>query len=213
MRMLLHDLRSPLATLGLALESLGSDRARGEQRRAHALASSRFERVRRLLEEMELVMTGADLVAEAEQVELDSLLADVLEDVRRAYPEPLFAIRGLLGVRAHADDLGLRRVFANLLHNAARHARSRVWVEISTCSESARVRVCDDGSGLRGVDAEGAFEAHARGEGSEGSGLGLAIVRMILVKVGGDVRVLPDTSHTTFEVRLPLVSSPAPAAG
>jgi len=209
MRMLLHDVRSPLSTLGLAIDAMGSDRAGREERRAHTLATTRFERVCRLIDEMELVLSGHESAAQLEQIELDPLLADVLEDVRRAYPEPLFAVRGILGVRVLADDLALRRAFANLLHNAARHARSRVWVRVDTEGDSACVQVCDDGDGLVGLDAAQAFDAHARGEGSQGSGLGLAIVRRVLAKVGGDVRVATDEPQTTFEVRLPLFSRPA----
>lgn len=202
--MLLHDVRTPLATLGLALEALTPSRETGgrEERRAHALATTRFERVRRLLEEMELVLSGDDAPVRPEPIELDSLLADVLEDVRRAYPEPLFAVRGVLGARVRADELGLRRVFTNLVHNAARHARSRVWVEIDRDSPHAIVRVCDDGDGLQGLDAVEAFRADRCGEGSKGSGLGLAIVRMVLAQLGAEARVVPG-AHTTFEVRLP----------
>jgi len=118
--------------------------------------------------------------------------------------------------KGNADEL--RRVVANLVDNALRHARSRVRVATGTEGGWAVVTVADDGPGIPEVDRDRVFERFTRLDDSRarpdrgGAGLGLAIVRELVRRHGGTV-TLTDANPSAFsaddgpglrvEVRLP----------
>jgi len=91
------------------------------------------------------------------------------------------------GVAARLD-----RALANLVDNAARHARSEVLVSVSRDRDRVRVTVDDDGPGIPVIDRERIFERFTRLDGSRardrgGAGLGLAVVRSIATRHSGFV--------------------------
>lgn len=115
----------------------------------------------------------------------------------------------------------LRRVIANLLDNACRHATSRVVVTARREREDhasgsaggdaiVLLTITDDGPGIPVADRERVFgrftrldDARARDDG--GSGLGLAIVRELVRMHGGTVRLEDACPGVRAEVRLPAV--------
>lgn len=105
----------------------------------------------------------------------------------------------------------LRRVVANLVDNAARHARSAVAVTVSSIGDEVRLVVDDDGPGIPGADRQRVFErfarldpARARG-GAGGAGLGLALVRAVVDAHHGSVTIedAPGLGGARFIVVLP----------
>jgi two-component system OmpR family sensor kinase len=114
-----------------------------------------------------------------------------------------------------ADGDQLRRVFANLLRNAAVHTPAGTPVEIALASEDGRavVRVRDHGPGLPAGDPRAVFErfwrggSASRGREDGGAGLGLAIVVAVVGAHGGEVDAAnaPD-GGAVFTVRLPLAT-------
>jgi signal transduction histidine kinase len=105
----------------------------------------------------------------------------------------------------------LRRVLANLLDNAQRHAREAVTVTVRREGGRAVVAVADDGDGVPEADRERIFERFvrldaARSRDDGGAGLGLAIARDVAERHGGTltVRGTPE-GGALFELRLPAV--------
>ncbi|MGW8061436.1 sensor histidine kinase [Streptomyces ziwulingensis] len=103
----------------------------------------------------------------------------------------------------------LGRVLANLLDNAARHARSAVEVSVRRDGDRAVVAVADDGEGVPAADRERIFERFvrldtARSRDDGGAGLGLAIARDVAVRHGGTLTVHDaPAGGALFELRLP----------
>ncbi|MET9505374.1 HAMP domain-containing sensor histidine kinase [Streptomyces sp. NPDC006622] len=103
----------------------------------------------------------------------------------------------------------LRRVLANLLDNAERHARETVAVTVRREGRWAVVTVADDGDGVPEADRERVFERFvrldaARSRDDGGAGLGLAIARDVAVRHGGTLTVggTPE-GGAVFRLRLP----------
>jgi two-component system OmpR family sensor kinase len=95
----------------------------------------------------------------------------------------------------------------NLLHNATRHARSRVDLHFSADADGYRLRVDDDGSGIAPEHRERVFESFVQldGKAQSGFGLGLAIVKRIAEWHGGSVRAGASVlGGARFEVTWPL---------
>ncbi|MFJ8280347.1 sensor histidine kinase [Streptomyces griseoviridis] len=103
----------------------------------------------------------------------------------------------------------LARVLANLLDNAARHARAEITVTVRREGDVAVLAVADDGDGVPEDERERIFERFvrrddARSRDDGGAGLGLAIARDVAARHGGTltVRQAP-AGGALFELRLP----------
>ena len=208
-----HELRSPLASVrtrlevGLRrpLETDWCDLATG------VLAEN--VRMEHLVRDL-LYLAGTDVgsgagVTSPTSVDLEDVVMQEINNVRGVARVPIDASGvSAARVRGHRDHL--RRVVANLLDNAQRHATSVVIVRVAVEGSEAVMRVHDDGEGIDEVDRERVFERFtrlddARTRESGGSGLGLALVREIVTEHKGVIALEPLFPHgTAAVVRLPL---------
>ena len=106
------------------------------------------------------------------------------------------------------DSRALTRVLRNLLDNAAAAAGpdGRVQVTLEGDASEARVRVVDDGPGVRPSDRERIFERFVRLDSNgrrPGAGLGLAIARAIARQHGGELRCDSVVLGASFTLVLP----------
>lgn len=194
-----HELRSPLARLGIALELV----RRKSPPDAHE-ALGRIEREAERLNEMigELLTlarldSGEGAQARA-RVELSDLLADLAGDVAFEAEQ-----RGVRVERAIAPALAvtgdaelLRRALENVLRNAVRFSPDDAVVEVSLAAHGASLRavVRDHGPGVPEEALRRIFEPFFRVAGDRarqaggGTGIGLAITHSAIVAHGGEVR-------------------------
>ncbi len=107
-----------------------------------------------------------------------------------------------VALRIDPDDL--TEALGALLENAARHARSRVWVGMRADDDRTAVIIRDDGPGV--PDAELARLAQ-RGvrldQGGDGQGIGLAIVTDIAEAAGGRLELINMLPGLAAELHLP----------
>jgi signal transduction histidine kinase len=84
-------------------------------------------------------------------------------------------------------------VLANLLDNAMRHALAGSGIELAGGRKGGRawIEVRDEGPGLPADELEAVLQRfyRVRGDHTEGTGLGLSIVRLLVERVGGQVRL------------------------
>jgi len=207
-----HELRSPIASARLYVESLrlgrvSGDRARHYLERAHADLGRLSDLTETLLESRRLASTGPRL--RAERVDLDELVRRALERVPSGGAAVDYAGSPRLFVRA--DPRSLEGILDNLITNAIKYGGEvpRVEVSLARQGDDAVLRVRDHGVGLRGADPDRIFEPFLRGgdEGvrtHRGVGLGLFVVRQHVEAHGGDVTARePDGGGCEFRVRLP----------
>jgi signal transduction histidine kinase len=194
-----HELKSPIASARLYLESLIRGRVEPEKRERYLVrAHEDLERLHRLVDEMletaRLRSTGPKL--ELEECDLATLVRASVERVRQ---DPTLAKLDLrlsadetLTVRA--DPRAMETVLRNLLSNASKYGgeRGRVDVAVARAGREARVMVRDHGPGLGDQDPRGLFEPFVRGgeqlvRDRPGSGLGLFFVAQIMKAHSGSV--------------------------
>ena len=99
----------------------------------------------------------------------------------------------------------VRRMLANLLHNAIRHSPPDSEIEIAASRDGSSVdlQVCDRGPGVTPQEAERIFDPYVSKTGA-GHGLGLVFCRLAAQAHRGTIEVLPrDGGGATFRVRLP----------
>ena len=221
-----HELRTPITTIGLLVESLSRD-AEGAADAGSPVAPKMRERIGKLE-----VETGniAQMVAElldlariesgGRQLHLDDVdLGRVAgESVDRLRP---FAERHGVTLRATMPDAlppargeasRLAQVFANLVHNAVKFSPSgsEVRVEIRPPSRGMlEASVADDGPGISPADQARIFERFYKADRTRtaggGTGLGLAIARHIIEGHGGEIRVESEEGRgATFTFTVPV---------
>jgi signal transduction histidine kinase len=193
-----HDLRTPLASLRLLVESIDDGVATGETRdrylkeiRTHvAVLSDLIDD----LFELSRIEAG-DISWTMRQVKVRELIGDTVAAMRAPAAERGVSLAAELPAAeliASANAEKVQRVLFNLIQNAIRHtpADGSVTVRARPAAEGVEVEVADDGEGIPAGDGERVFEAFYRGDAArreEGAGLGLAISRAIVEAHGGRI--------------------------
>lgn len=193
-----HDLRTPLASLRLLVESIDDGVVTGETRDRYLREiRTHVEVLSDLIDDLfELSRIEAgDISWTMRQVELGDLIGDTVAAMRAPAEARGVKIAAELPpgqVVAEANAEKVQRVLFNLIQNAIRHtpADGSVTVRARTEGDGVEVEVADSGEGIPGGDDERVFEAFYRGDaarGEDGAGLGLAISRAIVEAHGGRI--------------------------
>lgn len=209
---LAHELRTPLNNLMLQAQ-VALDKPRDETQLRQVLSSGleELERLSRLVNDMlfiakadhsQIVLAGEDFVLEQEVAKVFDYFEAVAEE-RGVH----LACEGTASVTG--DRAMVRRMIANLVSNAVRHAEdgSTVRVRLSSAGSAALLEVQNRGVPLAASDATRVFDRFYRAQTSrtvatEGAGLGLAIVKSIVELHGGEASVASSPTGTTFRVTL-----------
>jgi signal transduction histidine kinase len=214
-----HELRTPLASARLALQSMALGRV-GPDKHARYLANAGAD-LARLSELVERVLESSRISTSRPRLALEHMdLSELVAGRARALAED--AAPGLaLEVRAQgpvpvlAEVAALETILRNLLANAAKYAAgSAVEVRVERDGREARLVVRDHGPGASGPPAA-LFEPFTRGDGPlvksrPGVGLGLYLVAELARALGGraGARNAPDGGFEV-EIRLPLAAREA----
>lgn len=209
-----HELKTPLTSLGLYLETLvralrsGRDvEAQVEKMRAHA------RRLTALIDDLLDVsrLTAGSVPLDPAPMDLVALVWDVVarfEPLARAAGSTI-DVAGPPSLEGVWDRARLDQVLTNLLSNALKYGRGTpVRVELSREADLARLDVGDEGVGVDPDDHGRIFERFERASSARpfsGLGVGLWIVRTIVEAHGGSVHVDSRLGEgATFRVELPI---------
>jgi signal transduction histidine kinase len=221
-----HEVRNPLASIGLYAELLGDEIA-ADNGEAKRLVSSIISEVDRLTEITETYLRFARLPRpKLEREDLGAIVTGVLEFSRAELSQAGIALDlqvtpGLPDVAA--DEAQLRQALLNLVRNAREAMRAsgrlRVRVDAAAVDGSARegaaptvrVTVQDSGAGIPPEHLGKIFDPFFSTK-ERGTGLGLALVQQIVVEHGGRVDVASGPGEgTTFSLTFPAFAA-APSA-
>ncbi len=192
-----HELRSPLARLGVALDL-------GRKRKGDDPAFDQMEADIALLDEMiGRLLTIAKLDNAGPQipmadVDLDELVAQIVRDAEFESRDRNVNIRftspGNCSVWGSAELL--HSAIENVVRNAVRHTEQGTSIEVEMrhegISEKTHLTVLDHGPGVPAAELQKIFQpfyrvAAARDRQSGGTGLGLAIADRVLRIHGGSI--------------------------
>ncbi len=216
-----HELKTPLASIRLYLETLKTRELSQDQRQNFydiMLADSD-----RLLQTVEQVLAAGRVGLRKRPmnialIDLRDIVTECLEIARTRYnlqPESLTYTESLDGATARvaADAEELRGAVSNLIDNAVKYSDKevRLSVEVSSMDENrVKIRIADQGIGIPAAQLKRIFKRFYRVPGRvmarvKGTGLGLFIVRSTIEKHGG--RVFAESAGpgqgSTFTIQLP----------
>jgi signal transduction histidine kinase len=212
-----HELKSPLASIQLALETMALRNLPDEKR---------LEYIGMMLDDTERLATLINRILGAARIEKRSgryslepvsmrrFVEDVLAEDRHLFEKDGHGIILEPGrdARVAIDRFAMRVVLNNLLENAARYSKrgSTIRIRLHRDMRSCRVDVTDTGDGISRRDLKNVFKMFWRGDDrrqyrTRGTGLGLYIVRNIVRDHKGKVwATSPGLGRgSTFSVRLP----------
>lgn len=177
-----HELRTPLATLRLVVET-GST----SPTRAPAALDEAVRQVDRLGRLVGGLLARARVEAGTQEVELTPLRLDQLvEQSVEELPDRTGITVTTEAAIVDGDPELLAQAVRNLVENALRHGGG---TPVHVAVTAGRIAVRDHGPGVPAEDRERVFRRHVTGAASTGTGTGLAIVRWVAELHGGTARL------------------------
>jgi signal transduction histidine kinase len=212
-----HELRSPLARLGVAVELARS----GEDRESMLdRIQKESERLNELVGELLQVtrVEGDPSMQKMETVRLDELLGDLVYDslLEAKAKDCTLLLKAPLPVTLTGDEELLRRAVENVIRNAIRYAPpgTPVDIELKRSGNVAEICVRDYGPGVPEEALPRIFDPFYRVDSdrnrvSGGLGLGLAIARRSVELHKGKLTARNAHPGLLVTIELPVVSAPA----
>lgn len=210
-----HELKSPIASIKLVLETL-LKRAlqREQQEKLMNTALYETDRLHMLVEDLLLsAKLETSYQPYLELLNLSELLQDLLHKLQIKYPAAAFHYKEKVDNSIiKGDKSGLTSVALNLLENAVKYSpdNQQIDVRLEQQNGSIRFEVADQGIGIPDKEKPQIFEKFYR-VGSEetrktkGTGLGLYIVEQIVKAHHGEIEVLDNEPQgTVFRIELPI---------
>ncbi len=214
-----HELRSPLASLKLCLQTLEreglSDEKRAELR---AMMDEDVDRLSSFIEEVLQAnrLAHGEIGVELEEVRLLELTSRIARSVaiRHRIDRAKIELQIPPELVVRTDGASLEIVLRNLVDNAVKYSGEELTVRVEALAEERSgdvlVRVEDRGIGIERADLDRVFQRFYR-VGSEavrkrkGTGLGLFVVSSLVKNLGGDVQASSggEGRGAIFTVRLP----------
>lgn len=212
-----HELKTPVASIKLYLETLRSRDIPAEKRAE--FYDVMLADTKRLLGSVEQVLEASRVREKKDKssfsrIDLAGVIRDSIEIVRaqRHLQEPdIKFTEPSESLTVVGDPAELQTAFINILDNAVKYSPEHVKVSVrakrANLKGAVDVIIRDSGAGIPPPELKRIFRRFYRveGAGPKGTGLGLFIVRSIIERHGGKVRAQSRGAGTgsTFLVRLP----------
>ncbi len=202
-----HEIRTPLATVSMALDYFEHNKPPENAARRLHLAEQEMMRINRLLEDM--LLYAKPLQLHTAKINLQTLLQQVMD---AQYPlSEHKCVRVTLQcadekLELQADKDRLLQIFHNLLRNAIEAAPSGSNIKLRVGSHHTdpviHIDLCNPGPPVPDKIIARIFEPFFTTK-ANGTGLGLAIVKRLVEAHGGNISVASNDDQTCFRIRLP----------
>lgn len=208
-----HELKSPIASAKLYLQTLVKRKDLSEDRKQEMLGKA-IKDTERLTSLVENILTATKIDNSSyplhlEKTDVSALALEVMnasvETVGKDHPTKLDIDPEVM---LEADPLAFTSILLNLYENAIKYSATGSDIEVSLRQEGSQVLMCvkDSGIGVSREDAERIFDKFYRAGSEEtrqtkGTGLGLYIVKHLAALHNGEIVVKPNSPQgTIFEI-------------
>jgi len=210
-----HELKSPIASIRLVLETFLKRKLKPEQ--TERLGKNAIKDSERLNELVNNLLLAAKLEAEyqphLESIQLDDLVKDITEGMTEKFEKVQFEKNIQSPVSEfQGDQMGLVSVVTNLIENAVKYNMSdfpKIKISLSENQEGFNLEIADNGIGISDKEKKKIFQRFYRvgnedTRSTKGTGLGLYIVNEIVKGHQGKIQVKDNNpSGTVFQIFFP----------
>jgi two-component system phosphate regulon sensor histidine kinase PhoR len=209
---LAHELRTPVASLSLAAETLSGGLLPEDQERFITRIADETRYIEGLLRTVsELAFLEDSVKLQVSPFRLWQTVQDSSRRVASRDPTARVENRVPQALELNADPIRIAEVLQNLLENALRYTPDGASVVVGADESPTEVTawVADEGPGIPPADLPRVFERfykvdRARTRQGDGSGLGLAICKHLVTAHGGRIWAEPGASSgTTIRFTIP----------
>lgn len=210
-----HELKSPIASIKLVLETLLKRQLPKEQ--SDKITQSAVREADRLNDLVNDLLLSARLEdayqPNVEQVDLSALLHDLVHKLQEKHPQVVFSLEEKSPVGfILADKSGFTSVALNLLENAVKYSPEAPEIEVRLERKNDTIlwEVADKGIGIEDKEKARVFEKFYRignedTRQTKGTGLGLFIVKEVIRAHGGTISIANNSPKgTVFKISLPV---------
>lgn len=185
-----HDLRTPLTAIGGYLDLLEVENVNDNAKKYLNVIRERTDSMRSLTEEL---FSCSLLAIQDEKLHIEQIcINDILEQSIAGFYGVLVNKRILpdiqmpeIRVMRKLDKEAVRRIFDNILSNAARYSDGDLTISLSA---DGRMQFSNHAAKLSSVEVEKLFERFYTVESARNStGIGLSIARLLTERMGGGI--------------------------
>ncbi|MSA69937.1 sensor histidine kinase [Holdemania massiliensis] len=206
-----HELKTPLASIQVNLDSLGQDEEYTAEEAAEVLEVTQ-RNIRRLnqLAENLLQLNSAQMIEQRQRCSVHDCLCTILEELKPRIKQKQLTIQ-LAEVYPCLDSEPtlLLRCLYNCVENAVKYSpeNSTIRIELEKTEQEVRIGIINPSEPISESQCAQLFQPFYRLDASRsrklgGSGLGLAITQEIVQRLGGSVRALWQDGEFKMEIRL-----------
>lgn len=209
-----HELKSPLASVKLQLETLLKHEINKDQQNLILKAAiSDGNRLNLLVENILLAtrIEQSGLILHKEKTDLSDLIHKSIRPLTSLYPGHLINFEGLGNLTINCDQLAMQSILNNLIENAVKYSDEGKSVIINAISSNSFIKITieDNGWGIPDSEKKFVFEKFYRSGSEEtrrtkGTGLGLYIVKQLVILHKGEINIIDrKEGGTSFEIIIP----------
>jgi len=213
-----HELKSPLASIHLHLETLSLRDMTQQQRRQFLnlmlTDATRLDSLINAILKISAIEQKKD-VFEVQVYRADKVIRSIVQESKEHFrlPPGALTIKGDANVECVIDRNALKIVFDNLIDNTIKYTVDPVQININLAvtPKTILIEFRDNGIGISTKDQKRVFNkfhriADRNSPSVKGSGLGLYWVKEIIRYHAGSISVFSEGEHmgTTFTIKLPI---------
>ncbi|HMU68898.1 MAG TPA: HAMP domain-containing sensor histidine kinase [Chitinophagales bacterium] len=211
-----HELKSPLASLKLSMQTVQKRQLDAEHiRHLSGMALDDIARLEALVENILLAskIESANFQLNRELLDVSSLVTNILAHIAEKHKsQRQFTSDIEKDAYCYGDRLSFSSVVYNLIENAINYsgADGRIHVQLTGDEEHIYLQISDNGIGVPDAEKTKIFNRFYRIGAEEtrttkGTGLGLFIVKHVVELHGGKIEVTDnDPKGTNFKVTIPV---------
>ncbi len=214
-----HELKTPLATISLAVDALKSTKVNTDPKSVDYFSSIIKEENIRMNKHVETILQAAQLDKKEnelnkQEVELHDLILGVVDSFKLQLEGKPSNVQTILEAKPSTikvDEEHLLHVLSNLIDNAIKYSKSEIDITIQTktLNNKTCIRIIDKGIGMDANARKHIFEKFYRAHSGnvhdvKGYGLGMSYVKWVIDSHKGQITVHSEIGvGTAIEIILP----------
>ncbi len=220
-----HELKTPLATISLAVDALKNEKVLADRARMQYFSSIIKDENRRMNKHVETILQAGlmdrqDIRMNLKPVHIHELLSKVLDNFNLQLQEKHAKADLLLNAKCdviNADETHISNLISNLIDNSIKYAKEKEPLQLKITTHSTNksliMQFADNGIGMSKETVKRIFEKFYRAHTGnihnvKGFGLGMSYVKTIVDAHKGKIKVDSTLGKgSCFTIEIPLVNN------